>query len=726
MIQFTGNGPYLPTEILRAQEEESLVIFCGAGVSIGTGLPSFKGLVEKVCGSLGIVPTTKTEKIHRSFKLGEYDRVLHHLEGIYDRRLIRERVAEILGIPPTDPTLPVHQALLRLAKLRSNSGHRIVTTNFDNRFQLALDSKHQFESAPALGPARQESFRRIVYLHGRIDHLIDPSHEQLVLTSADFGTAYLRDAWAARFSVEMFREFTVLFVGYSVNDVILRYLIDAISTAKRFKRAYAFAEANKGKESFVRQDWREKGIEPIIYRLYSRSINPHRILDETLKKWAVYYASGLGSRISAALEKMRSPYRDDLPVDDVRMAISALSKEDGSVAKALANEEPSPSVSWLQAILETPVTSTAGEEEYYLLSSGLSVNIREPSRTKNRIVGRFSNDYGRPLSKVEFQICRWLVKHLNSHELVAWVVANDGILSTEFRRLIEDKIRPFTAASKQNPALRISEPIRQFWTLVIDGHFQAKIIDTIQNALKFNSDLIYDESQFEWFLQYISPRLTFRKNASLFGAASKTEIDEITNIDIGFQDEFDDSRSYKFYGLKGFFERNEDKFRRSIERLTDHLLQAARLASMANATYIHKWSSSEVRDVWIFQEERIDSAVHALVFLFSETMKKLIAGSPSDVVLVFQRLFNFYQKIDSDLIARIILCIAREAEYISIDLLFDCISLNQWALLWSHGSRQELRQVLARRSSEFSDAQKEKIFTALLERIDGTPETSVE
>ena len=38
----------LPNEIERALEEQRLVFFCGAGVSVYTGLPLFKGLVEEV------------------------------------------------------------------------------------------------------------------------------------------------------------------------------------------------------------------------------------------------------------------------------------------------------------------------------------------------------------------------------------------------------------------------------------------------------------------------------------------------------------------------------------------------------------------------------------------------------------------------------------------------------------------------------------------------------
>ena len=41
MAQFVKGGPDLPPEVLQAQEEGELVLFCGAGISAPAGLPLF-------------------------------------------------------------------------------------------------------------------------------------------------------------------------------------------------------------------------------------------------------------------------------------------------------------------------------------------------------------------------------------------------------------------------------------------------------------------------------------------------------------------------------------------------------------------------------------------------------------------------------------------------------------------------------------------------------------
>ena len=52
-MRWITGGPDLPPKLLQAQEDGRLVFFCGAGVSYPAGLPTFRGLVERVCERLG-------------------------------------------------------------------------------------------------------------------------------------------------------------------------------------------------------------------------------------------------------------------------------------------------------------------------------------------------------------------------------------------------------------------------------------------------------------------------------------------------------------------------------------------------------------------------------------------------------------------------------------------------------------------------------------------------
>jgi NAD-dependent SIR2 family protein deacetylase len=59
-MQFIIDGPEIPENLLNALEDDELVFFCGAGVSMQAGLPSFAQLVDKIYRNLAstAVPST--------------------------------------------------------------------------------------------------------------------------------------------------------------------------------------------------------------------------------------------------------------------------------------------------------------------------------------------------------------------------------------------------------------------------------------------------------------------------------------------------------------------------------------------------------------------------------------------------------------------------------------------------------------------------------------------
>jgi hypothetical protein len=108
---------------------------------------------------------------------------------------VRDAVSERLAVP-TGP-FPNHRALLQLS--RDPDGQpRVLTTNFDTLFEhAAVESgvkdvpSHACKSLPKPGGAQDFG---ILHLHGRIaDKALGLSASDLVLTSADFGDAYLRE-----------------------------------------------------------------------------------------------------------------------------------------------------------------------------------------------------------------------------------------------------------------------------------------------------------------------------------------------------------------------------------------------------------------------------------------------------------------------------------------------------------------------------------------------------
>jgi len=127
--------------------------------------------------------------------------------------------------------MDTHNALLTLSRNRRGQ-YRIITTNFDRVFEYAIAKSGLAllkSQAPRL-PVPKNRWDGLVYLHGLLPETPTLADlDCLVLSSGDFGLAYLAERWAARFVSELFRNFIVCFVGYSINDPVLRYMMDALA-----------------------------------------------------------------------------------------------------------------------------------------------------------------------------------------------------------------------------------------------------------------------------------------------------------------------------------------------------------------------------------------------------------------------------------------------------------------------------------------------------------------
>ena len=260
----------LPDKLLAAQRAGELVVFAGAGVSMGppSRLPSFEELAERVVG--GAIEREGEEDL---------DRFLGRAadEGVD----IESRTRDIIGNEQSSPT-KLHEDLARL--FADQDKVRLITTNFDRHFSTVLDNLFggtvETYFAPAL-PLGKE-FAGLAYIHGSV---LKPRHG-LVLSDSDFGRAYLSDGWATRMLVEVFQQFVVLFVGYSHDDPIMHYV--ARSLVPKTER---FALIVPGDDD----RWQRLGVTPVHFPPQSEQ-DRYGALNDAIAAWALYVRMGVLER----------------------------------------------------------------------------------------------------------------------------------------------------------------------------------------------------------------------------------------------------------------------------------------------------------------------------------------------------------------------------------------------------------------------------------------------
>ncbi|MFG8005027.1 anti-phage defense-associated sirtuin Dsr1 [Pseudomonas aeruginosa] len=498
-MQFVRQGPDIPERLLQAHEDGRVVFFCGAGISYPARLPGFAGLVTKVYEALGATPNAVQQA---AIKAGQFDTAIGLLEAdiVGGRETVRRALAGILTPDLSAPNATAtHEALLTLSKCR-NGNSRLITTNFDRLFEEVIAVKSlpikQFQ-APLL-PVPKNRWDGLVYLHGLLGTTPNASElDRLVVSSGDFGLAYLNERWAARFVSELLRNYTVCFVGYSINDPVLRYMMDALAADRLLGESppemFAFGSFSKGKEEERSNEWRAKNVTPILYREHNR----HAYLHKTLRVWAEIYRDGVRGKERIAVEcAMARPLASTRQDDFVGRLLWALSDPGGLPARRFADLDPVPSLDWLEPLSEgryrhadlgrfgVPPRTTVDKKLTFSLTHRPSPYQLAPSMCIVDAGARSSR-----WDEVMRQLARWLTRHLNDPALLLWLVKHGGQLHDdliwwnehrldELAKLERDGNTAELARIREGAPNAIPSPLmRTLWRLLLTGRVKSWLRD---------------------------------------------------------------------------------------------------------------------------------------------------------------------------------------------------------------------------------------------------------
>ncbi|MBU1411744.1 SIR2 family protein, partial [Myxococcota bacterium] len=448
-VQFVKNGPDIPDSLLQLHEDGQVIFFCGAGISRPAGLPDFKILTKRLYEACGV----EANELHkRALEECQFDRAIGLLEADYlgGRVAVRRKIANILLAAKTDKEAftQTHRSLLTLGKARDGKT-RLVSTNFDRLFEFVMQidacNPPRF-CAPHL-PMTKTVWNGLVYLHGLLSE--SPTEEDLdriVVSSGDFGLAYLTERWASAFVTELFRNFTICFVGYSLSDPVLRYMTDALAADKlrgeHPREMFAFSDYGDGKEEECRLKWRSKNVTPILYSI--KDEENHEALHRTLHTWAAIYRDGLSGKESIIRDYASLDPGQSTSVDHFQGRVTwALSDPSGVPARLFAEMEPVPPFSWLAAVIEP----------------NWQLWKQHP--------------------KIQVRIHQWLIRHLDNPELALflarrpdWKTTNLVLQINEQLKKIhnwetEDKTAELNALGAHSPDGIPRPAMRTFWRLFL-------------------------------------------------------------------------------------------------------------------------------------------------------------------------------------------------------------------------------------------------------------------
>lgn len=468
-MQFIPKGPDIPEKLLLEHEEGKVVFFCGAGISYPAELPLFRRLVEMLYENLNVEMRPQEKS---TFDSSLYDTTIGLLEQnlIDGRHMVRTEIFNILQPNYSKRgALSTHKALLTLARDR-NDRVRLVTTNQDRIFEKVISEKSGFNTcqAPFL-PVPKKNWNSLVYLHGLLDETLNENNlDSLIFSSGDFGLAYLTERWASRFVSELFKNYTICFVGYRIGDPVLRYMMDALAADKSRGEEtpdhYAFGDFSDGEYEEAKNEWEAKNVIPILYK----KTKSHSYLHRTLRKWADTYRDGLLGKESIVIENaLGNPLACTLDDDFVGRTLWALTDRSGLPAKRFS--EMNPSIDWVEVFSNNLFTEEHlrlfGIYPSLLTENGLKFSIfnRPTDYTLSPWMTLLfgANKYGTSWDAIMNHMANWICNNLGKKKLISWVVKSGGVLHPLLAMRIKDKLEKDAG---------LLDSYKSVWRVISYGH----------------------------------------------------------------------------------------------------------------------------------------------------------------------------------------------------------------------------------------------------------------
>jgi FOG: TPR repeat len=199
-------------EILKSLKDRRLVAFCGAGVSVNSGLPQVSGLVDAILERLPIPPDARRIVLDSSLP---FEAFIEALSG-------NTNIDPLLAVFSRGQPNSTHLLLAKLA--RSGFIRTICTTNFDRHIESSLEAEGMSLGEDYLVFATNLQFRdinwtdekvRIIKLHGTIEDLESVSITLRMVASR----ILLRDRQEVVAQIFARGQHThVLVLGYSCSD----------------------------------------------------------------------------------------------------------------------------------------------------------------------------------------------------------------------------------------------------------------------------------------------------------------------------------------------------------------------------------------------------------------------------------------------------------------------------------------------------------------------------
>lgn len=242
----------------KKYENEELVLFLGAGVSIDAGIPLWKSLINSLLSEM-IIKRTKdiadnqmikhlSEIISLAYKNQDDSPItqMRYVRGAFDTEEYNQLVHNVLYKNNPHTNTDLLNALAEICTPRRNhiGVQGVVTYNFDDLFERKMNQQKVGINTIARDCDITVSDKLSVFhVHGYMPkrETVFNENSELIFSEEDYHRVY-RDAygWSNIVQLNYLREHICVFIGCSLTDPNLRRLLDVAARQNESPRHFAF------------------------------------------------------------------------------------------------------------------------------------------------------------------------------------------------------------------------------------------------------------------------------------------------------------------------------------------------------------------------------------------------------------------------------------------------------------------------------------------------------
>ena len=243
-------APSIPADLERALIGGECVLFAGAGLSRGAGLPDWDALIARMARELGLEAHEKLDHLD--------------LAQWYREKFGRAGLARLIGEVFADPAFSPRPTLAHYLAM-SLPANFVITTNYDDLLERTLSALKRYPVAVVAqediaGTGRADGVH-VIKLHGDA-----ACPDGVVLCRDDYDEFFERRPAMALLLEGLMLNRTFLFLGYGLRDPNFRQIFGRVGRMLRKAKRPAFAtsfESAGDAGPFVAEQWRRRGLELI-------------------------------------------------------------------------------------------------------------------------------------------------------------------------------------------------------------------------------------------------------------------------------------------------------------------------------------------------------------------------------------------------------------------------------------------------------------------------------